>query len=58
VAEGIETTDQAETLLALGCRGAQGYLFGRPSSAATIEALLGEVDTQARPPQPSAVGTD
>jgi diguanylate cyclase (GGDEF)-like protein len=60
VAEGIETTDQAETLLSLGCRGAQGYLFGRPSPASTIEALLlGEVEAAAaRPPQRSAVGTD
>jgi diguanylate cyclase (GGDEF)-like protein len=40
VAEGIETRVQAETLFALGCRGAQGFLFGRPSPGPTIEALL------------------
>lgn len=30
VAEGIETPQQAQRLLAMGCRRAQGYLFGRP----------------------------
>jgi EAL domain-containing protein (putative c-di-GMP-specific phosphodiesterase class I) len=61
VAEGIETTEQAETLLGLGCRGAQGYLFGRPSSASAMQAVLtGEADATgvARAPQRSAVGTD
>jgi EAL domain-containing protein (putative c-di-GMP-specific phosphodiesterase class I) len=57
VAEGIETTDQAATLLALGCRGAQGYLFGRPSNSIAIEAMLAPL---ADDPvvQRSAVGTD
>jgi diguanylate cyclase (GGDEF)-like protein/PAS domain S-box-containing protein len=32
VAEGAETPEHAETLRALGCRYAQGYLFGRPMS--------------------------
>jgi diguanylate cyclase (GGDEF)-like protein/PAS domain S-box-containing protein len=36
VAEGVETEDQAEFLRKCGCRVAQGYLFGRPSSAADI----------------------
>lgn len=30
VGEGIETTDQARTLLAWGCQYGQGYLFSRP----------------------------
>jgi len=30
VAEGIETSAQEDALLALGCRTAQGYLYGRP----------------------------
>ncbi len=30
VAEGVETTDQAELLAELGCSHAQGYLFGYP----------------------------
>ena len=33
VAEGIETEAQAEMLLGFGCRGGQGYLFGRPADA-------------------------
>jgi diguanylate cyclase (GGDEF)-like protein/PAS domain S-box-containing protein len=30
VAEGVETEDQRDTLYAMGCRYAQGYLFARP----------------------------
>ena len=33
IAEGLESRDQAVALLGLGCREAQGYLFGRPMSA-------------------------
>ena len=37
VAEGIESTEQAERLLSLGCNYAQGYLFSKPVS---MDALL------------------
>ncbi|MGK5682164.1 putative bifunctional diguanylate cyclase/phosphodiesterase [Actinoplanes sp. URMC 104] len=40
VAEGIETDDQWATLRRLGCDYGQGYLFGRPADAETIEHLL------------------
>jgi diguanylate cyclase (GGDEF)-like protein len=41
VAEGVEAEDQAEELRRLGCKLAQGYLFGRSADAAqTTERLL------------------
>ncbi|UWN70038.1 EAL domain-containing protein [Anaerostipes caccae L1-92] len=30
IAEGVETREQAQMLKKLGCRHAQGYLYGRP----------------------------
>lgn len=46
VAEGIETRAQHDTLLALGCRFGQGFLYGRAEPADAAAALL------ARPPLP------
>jgi len=40
VAEGVETSAQAEYLLAHGCRLAQGYLFGKPMPLREFEAVL------------------
>lgn len=40
IAEGVECREQAILLDALGCRYAQGYLFGRPVDAASALALL------------------
>jgi diguanylate cyclase (GGDEF)-like protein/PAS domain S-box-containing protein len=40
VAEGIETDDQWAMLRRLGCDYGQGFLFGRPTEATAIEALL------------------
>lgn len=39
-AEGIESEQQARDLTALGCAFGQGYLFGRPMSAAETAQLL------------------
>ena len=39
VAEGIETIEQRDLLVAVGCDYGQGYLFSRPASASEIEAL-------------------
>ncbi|MFC5299784.1 putative bifunctional diguanylate cyclase/phosphodiesterase [Azospira restricta] len=40
IAEGIETTAQAEALLNLGCDLGQGYLFARPMPAAQVAQYL------------------
>ena len=37
VAEGVETELQAATLRRMGCRNAQGYLFGRPMPARDLD---------------------
>jgi len=40
LAEGVETSDQRESLRALGCREMQGFLFSRPVPAADMLRLL------------------
>lgn len=42
VAEGIETTEQADFLHNLDCNYGQGYLYSRPLSADRFEAFVGE----------------
>ncbi|MBI5341076.1 MAG: EAL domain-containing protein [Mycolicibacterium rufum] len=49
IAEGIETPEQAGTILAAGCRLAQGHLFGRPAPIADIVAEYGELTSSVRP---------
>lgn len=54
VGEGVETEDQADLLLSLGCELGQGWLYGRPVPATEVAALL------AAPPHgraPSALPT-
>ena len=56
VAEGIETRDEADALLKLGCRSAQGFLFAHPAPAAQLTHLVrdGRLPVVPRPrlPQP------
>ena len=40
VAEGIETVEQYQVLLKLGCRFGQGFLFARPMTAEAVSELL------------------
>jgi len=40
IAEGVETEQQRQQLIDLGCRSGQGYLFCRPISATQISDLL------------------
>ena len=42
VAEGIETEQQRDTLIALGCEFGQGYLFGRPMEPEQLAERLRE----------------
>ncbi|WP_110648545.1 putative bifunctional diguanylate cyclase/phosphodiesterase [Salinicola peritrichatus] len=40
IAEGVETAEQRDFLLARGCRHVQGYLYARPQPASAVESRL------------------
>lgn len=48
VVEGVETEEQRERLLSLGCRVAQGFLFSRPLDGDGFRALLARTHASAR----------
>lgn len=49
IAEGIETEDQRQLLIKLGCRTGQGFLFSRPATADAFRELLTSDSTLASP---------
>jgi diguanylate cyclase (GGDEF)-like protein/PAS domain S-box-containing protein len=55
VAEGVETRAQAEVLSRLGCRFLQGWLVGRPVSAADLPAVVDGFDPALLPDLTPAV---
>jgi EAL domain-containing protein (putative c-di-GMP-specific phosphodiesterase class I) len=52
VAEGVETSEQASELVALGFPQAQGYLFSRPVSSSELEALVARQNRDLLRPTP------
>jgi PAS domain S-box-containing protein len=55
VAEGVETAEQAEMLLWLGCEMGQGWLYGKPVPAAELPALLASNNVHTVPSEPVGV---
>jgi EAL domain-containing protein (putative c-di-GMP-specific phosphodiesterase class I) len=47
--EGVETPAQKAQLRALGCDLGQGYLLARPTTAQTMDALLGQDRPESSP---------
>jgi diguanylate cyclase (GGDEF)-like protein len=48
VAEGVETEEQRQILMAAGCGALQGYRFGKPMSARDVTTLLAGLATDAQ----------
>ena len=44
VAEGVETAEQRDVLVGLGCRHLQGWLTGRPVPAADLAGVVDRFD--------------
>jgi diguanylate cyclase (GGDEF)-like protein len=51
VAEGVETEEQRQILIAAGCGALQGYRFGKPMGAREVTALLAGLAAPARAPE-------
>jgi len=45
ICEGVENTEQAEFLLRLGCKNAQGFLYSKPLPKLEFEALMRKIGT-------------
>jgi EAL domain-containing protein (putative c-di-GMP-specific phosphodiesterase class I) len=44
LAEGVETAEQRDLLIARGCNSAQGYLFARPTSAQALASTIQTIE--------------
>jgi EAL domain-containing protein (putative c-di-GMP-specific phosphodiesterase class I) len=42
LAEGVESQEEADTLVALGCSDIQGYLYSKPLVAEDLETYISE----------------
>ena len=51
VAEGVETEEQRQILIAAGCGALQGYRFGKPMSARDVTTLLAGLAASADAPE-------
>jgi EAL domain-containing protein (putative c-di-GMP-specific phosphodiesterase class I) len=49
LAEGVETAEQGDFLLKLGCEAAQGYLYGAPEPADRVVKRLPALTGPAQP---------
>ena len=50
VAEGVETVEERDSLLSLGCREMQGYLYSRPLTRQQLENFVQEHGTTSAQP--------
>jgi EAL domain-containing protein (putative c-di-GMP-specific phosphodiesterase class I) len=48
-AEGVETSDQLDSLRAEGCQEVQGYMFSKPVPNGSVEAVLADVASRYMP---------
>ncbi|MEL6180789.1 MAG: EAL domain-containing protein, partial [Myxococcota bacterium] len=50
IAEGVENSDQADFLIAIGCPGAQGHAFHTPINRAELSSMLSRLQAQQESP--------
>jgi len=55
VAEGVETEEQRQILIAAGCGALQGFRFGKPMSTHEVTALLADLKRSARASEAQSV---